>query len=98
MRLKLPLMRGLAMACGVLIVSGCGTPASMRPSADDLRVEPKPTPTLAVLSSEQAHKEYDAAIEAWGERANRKVGRLCRHAVNTGYKLPFTCSLPPPDS
>lgn len=70
----------------------------MRPSADDLQVEAKPPLTVAVLSSEQAHKEYDAAIEAWGERANRKVGRLCRHAVSTGYKLPFACPKPPPDS
>lgn len=70
----------------------------MPPSADDLRVEPKPPLTVAVLSSELAHKEYDAAIEAWGERASRRVGRLCRHAVSTGYKLPFACPLPPPDS
>ena len=98
MQLKLPLMRGLAMACAALTVSACSAPGLMRPSADDLRVDPKPPLTVAFLSSEKAYKEYDASIEAWGERANRKVGRLCRHAVSTGYKLPFACPLPPPDS
>jgi hypothetical protein len=57
MQLKLPLMRGLAMACAVLIISACLTPGLMRPSADDLRGEPKLPLTVAVLSSEQAHKE-----------------------------------------
>lgn len=98
MRQLRPLMRGLAMACAVLTVSACATPVSWRPNADDLLVEPKPPLTVAVLSSEQAHKEYDAAVEAWGERHARRVGRLCRQAEKTGQKLPFACPLPPPDS
>jgi len=46
----------------------------MRPSADDLLIEPKPSLTVEVLSSEVTHKDYDAAIEAWGERTARLVG------------------------
>lgn len=89
---RLPLMRGLAMACAAL--SALARAGLMRPSADDLEVEPKPPLTVAVLSSEQAHKEIRRGDRGLGRAGEPQVGRLCRHAVSTGYKLPFACPLP----
>ena len=48
--------------CAVWFVTACSTPGAMRPSADDLWVEPKPVLTVAVFSSERAYKNYDAAM------------------------------------
>jgi hypothetical protein len=56
-----------------------------------LRVEPKPLLDPSALGSDKALNDYDAAVEAWGERGWRTVGRLCRWAVENGAKLQFDC-------
>ena len=38
------------------------------PSAADLAVEPKPVPTLDILTDAAAEARYNSAVEDWGER------------------------------
>lgn len=100
MRLPVSPMRLLVSASVALIVSACGTLGSTSqafPSADDLKVRPKPVPTIEMLASEQGHLQHDAAIEAWGTDGWLQVGRICRWAVNNGARLTFKCPKPPPD-
>ena len=56
-------------------------------------VEQKPVPSPEIVESEQAAAEYDAAIEAWGERGWRQIGRICRYARGHGMKI--DCPGPP---
>ena len=65
------------------------------PSAEDLRVEPKPVPPLAVLTSSEAGEKHDNAIEAWGERGWLAQGRVCRFHAAQGMPLPFACPAAP---
>jgi hypothetical protein len=39
------------------------------------------------LDSEKAANDYDAALEAWGERGWKTVARLCRWAADMGAKV-----------
>lgn len=57
-----------------------------QPPLADLIVEPKPLLSEDALNSDKALNDYDAAIEAWGERATLQIGRLCRWAK--ANKLP----------
>lgn len=63
------------------------------PLSADLRVEPKPVPTAAIVTDAQAAANYDAEIEAWGERGWSTVARLCRtvESWESGNQLPFDC-------
>jgi hypothetical protein len=65
------------------------------PSAEDLRVEPKPKPPLEILTSQAAGEKHDNAVEAWGERGWATVGRLCRFFDAQGMELPFECPKAP---
>lgn len=62
------------------------------PPLVDLAVESKPVPTPEIVTSDIAAAEYDAAIEAWGERGWSAVGRICRWAKAQGATL--TCPEP----
>src|SRR5687768_6614667 len=111
MRSHLRLTLLLTLPASLLIVSGCGGQERIRPlypSAADLAVEPdcdparpelvpcKPVPTPEILTSAKASAAYDAAIEAWGERGWRAVGRICRQVESweKGQQLPFDCPTP----
>jgi hypothetical protein len=43
-------------------------------------VEPKPVPTIAIITDAHAAAEYSSAVEAWGERGWNMVARNCRWA------------------
>jgi len=58
------------------------------PPAADLRDEPKPVPTEAILTDAEAEARYNSAIEAWGERGWAQVARMCRWAVAHGSRVP----------
>lgn len=54
------------------------------PSSADLKVEPKPVPTDAIVTDPKAADAYNADVESWGERGWKTVGRICRWAVANG--------------
>lgn len=58
------------------------------PPAEDTKVEAKPLPTPLVFESEQAARQYDSDLEAWGERGWSAVARICRDAVRKGAPYP----------
>lgn len=53
----------------------------------DLQVEPKPVAGPDILTSEKAANDYDASLEAWGERGWATVGRICKWAKEMGAKV-----------
>ena len=79
------------MLCGLLLgASACGervVSVPIFPSSADLALEPKPVPTDDIVTSAQAAAEYDAAVEAWGERGWLQVGRLCRYFKGHGMEV-----------
>jgi hypothetical protein len=64
------------------------------PAYADLKVEPKPVPTDAIVTDPKAADRYNADVETWGERGWDAVGRICRWSVANGAKLPFDCPAP----
>lgn len=54
-------------------------------------MEAKPLAPPEIVTSAQAAAAYDVAVESWGERVSRAGGRICRWAVESGAKLPFSC-------
>ncbi|WEK42999.1 MAG: hypothetical protein P0Y64_16905 [Candidatus Sphingomonas colombiensis] len=54
-------------------------------------IEPKPTPSDAILTDAQAAERYNVEVETWGERLSRAGARICRALVADGTPLPFTC-------
>lgn len=92
------LTRLLTIVLSAAVVASCAKPGpSVVQSAEDLRVEPKPIPPLAVLTSDEAGEKHDNAIEAWGERGWAAVARSCRFWRAQGMPLPFDCPPPPAD-
>lgn len=63
------------------------------PPVEDIKAlqEPKPVPTDAIATDPVAEATYNADVESWGDRLSRAGGRVCRHAVANGLKLPFKC-------
>jgi len=101
MRSNLRLIRTLALAASLALVSSCASKEprlSAYPPSADLRVEPKPELSVEAVASgsDTALALHDDAVEAWGERGWAAVGRICRWAQANGAPLPFKC--PPPDS
>lgn len=74
------------------LASGCATSGAIHPPVDDLKaaVEPKPVPSDDIATSDQANADYNAAIEAWGDRISSAGGRLCRWSERT-YKIKIGC-------
>lgn len=71
-------------------MSACGERVRIQPAfppVADLVVEPKPVPPPEIVTSAQAAAEYDIAVEGWGERGWRAVGRLCRWAKEQGMSV-----------
>jgi hypothetical protein len=52
-------------------------------------------PGWDVLTSREAGEKHDNAVEAWGERRDAAVARLCRFFDAQGMPLPFRCPPPP---
>lgn len=67
----------------------------MFPSAEDLRVEPKPKPGVEIVTSRVAYEKHQNRIEAWGEAGWAVVARQCRFWRDMGMTLPFECPPPP---
>ena len=74
----------LMIVSAAVAVASCTTPGSSFPPAADLAVQPKPVPTVEVLTSRIAGEKYDNAVEAWGEAGWATVGRLCRFFDHMG--------------
>ena len=84
-----PLTASLLLLATLSTVTGCGDRVRIQaalPPAADLKDEPKPEITPAVLESDVSAAEYDSAVEAGGERGWAAVGRICRWAVAHGMK------------
>ncbi|WP_374534413.1 hypothetical protein [Phenylobacterium sp.] len=99
MRSSPRLMRSLALAGCAALACSCASrepQLTAYPPSADLKVEAKPVLAPEALTSDNALAEYDAAVEAWGERGWAAVARICRWAVTNGAQLPFKC--PPPDT
>jgi hypothetical protein len=90
MQLGTPLTRLLTLCAFSLAVSACGTKERIQPlfpPAADLKVDPKPVARPEIVTSAQAAAEYDIALESWGERGWRTVGRICRWAKANGMTI-----------
>ena len=63
------------------------------PPAADIRaaIEPKPQPTEEILTSSRAEADYNAALEAWGDRVRSAGVRICQWSQAAGAKLGFRC-------
>lgn len=85
----------LMIVSSAVAVASCATPVGTFPSAEDLRVEPKPVPPDEVLTSRVAGEMHDNAVQAHGERGWAKVGNLCRYFERQGMAIPFDCPPPP---
>ena len=99
MQFTRPLTLSPLLLASVSIVSGCAgqerTSPAFPPAADvQAAVEPKPVPTVDILTSDQASADYSASVESWGDRIHAAGGRICRWIRDNGGKLPFEC--PPP--
>lgn len=79
----------LVLLPSLIIASGCGGAGKTRPafpSAIDLKREAKPEPTADIVTSAQASEDFNAEIEAWGDRGWSAVDRLCQWAKDMGMK------------
>lgn len=56
-------------------------------------VEPKPVPTDDIATSDQAAADYDASVEAWGDRISSAGGRICRWSESV-YRVKIGCPKP----
>lgn len=61
----------------------------MPPHADLVAVtEPKPVPTIEIVTSDAANARYNADVESWGDRVSAAGLRLCRFFGELGSKVP----------
>ena len=82
-------MGRLLLVVSLAAVSSCAGPRSTLqsfPSASELQVEPRPVPTVDILTSEAAADDYQTAVETWGDRGWQAVNRLCIWAKASGMK------------
>lgn len=67
---------------------GCATPASPAlqtfPHAELLAVDPKPLPSIDILTSAQAAAKHNIAVEMWGQAGWDRVKSLCLWAKERG--------------
>lgn len=86
------LIRLLAVPATLLLASGCATSGAILPPVADLQAvtEAKPVPPDAIATSDQANADYNAALEAWGDRISAAGGRLCRWSERT-FKKSLGC-------
>jgi hypothetical protein len=96
MRSTTVLTARLALLLSVTTVSACEPQERTRlafPSAEEVKavIDPKPQITEQTLTSDQAHEQYNADIETWGDGLYAGGARLCRWFKRVGMKLPFDC-------
>lgn len=82
----------LLLLPALALVSSCGERERIQvafpPAADiEAATEAKPVPTDEIASSQQAYDQYQASVEAWGDRLSAAGKRICRWAVTNGAKL-----------
>jgi hypothetical protein len=58
------------------------------PPAEILGAEPKPVPTIEILSSAQAAAAHNIAIETWGQKGWDRVKAACLWAKERGMQNP----------
>ena len=92
MRFTLSRMRLLLLLAMPLLASACASSGAIPPPVPDLQavVEPKPVPSDDIATSDQANADYNAAIEAWGDRISSAGARLCRWSERA-YKIKIGC-------
>lgn len=62
--------------------------AAFPPPADlEAVTEPKPKPTVDIVTSAQAAERYNAEVEGWGDRVSAAGARLCRYYRDLGMKV-----------
>jgi hypothetical protein len=68
-------------------------PVQTFPPLADLKAatEPKPRPTIEIVTDPQANERYNAAVEVWGDSVLDAGRRVCSWAEDMGAKLPFEC-------
>ena len=86
----------LALLLCSSLVTGCAEHVRTlvkTPPAADLRAvtEPKPAPTMDILTSAKVEADYNASVEAFADRVAAAGARICRWSVDVGAKLPFAC-------
>lgn len=71
-----------------MLASSCAEQGAIAPPVADLSaaVEAKPQPTDDIATSQEAYDQYQALLEAWGDRLYSAGGRVCRWA-QTVYKI-----------
>lgn len=76
----------------LVLASSCAEQATIAPPVTDLQavVEQKPQPTDDIATSQQAYDQYQASLEAWGDRLHSAGGRLCRWSERV-YKIRVGC-------
>jgi hypothetical protein len=76
----------------LLLASGCAAGVTLPPPAADLKaaVEPKPVPGDEIATSQKAYDDYNASLEAWGDRVSAAGARICRWSERT-YKIKVGC-------
>lgn len=92
MRFTQSRMRLLPVLAMLSSVSACASSVVVSPPVADLQAvtETKPVPSDAIATSDQAAADYDASLEAWGDRISAAGGRLCRWSKSV-YKLKVDC-------
>jgi hypothetical protein len=79
--------RWFVLAALPLLV-GCKSAHDYPPRADIQAVtEAKPIPPTTILTDPTASDEYNARLEAWGERVRAAGVRLCRYFQNEGMAV-----------
>lgn len=87
MRSRKSLTLCLILLLSPLGASGCAKPASALqtyPRADLLGAEPKPVPTIDILTSAEANARHNIAIETWGQAGWDRVKAICVWAKERG--------------
>lgn len=88
MPMRKPQTASLVLLGLLWLVSGCAheVPVQRFPNSADLASEAKPVLDPGALTSDKALNDYDAAIEAWGQRGWLAVKRICLWAKDLGDK------------
>lgn len=83
--------RTIALCSMVSLLAACGErPQVGYPAVNDVQamVEAKPVPTDAIAdrgpAGAKASADYNAAVEAWGDRISSAAGIVCRNLVAQG--------------
>lgn len=71
-----------------LVLAGCRSANDFPPTADvQAATERKPVPPASILTDPGASDQYNARLEAWGERVQAAGVRLCRYFKARGMAV-----------